>query len=473
MPSPVSRRIRRRDFLGISAASLSSAVLLACEKSTDAILAPFPPDDVNAARGSAGTRNPLKIPTVVSASGLTLTAAPGKANLGGSAMSNALMYNGQFPGPSIIANSGSTASIRFVNGLSQHSITHWHGMIVDHEDDGHPRQAVEPGESYEYDFLVSQRAALNWYHPHPHRHTGEQVYHGLAGAFILRDSEEAALNLPSGAYEVPLIVRDASFDSAGNLKLGGKSSGFFGTEPMVNGTRNPTLSVDKGIYRFRILNGCNARVFRFALSNNASFVLIGNDGGLLRSPASVQQITMSSGERVDVLVDFRTLASGGTVMLRCLDAGWDILEFKGTGAVISGQSIPAGTLSSITDLSGPATPTRTFSFDGMTRINSLVYEMDRIDFMVPVGTVERWRFITNGNAPHPVHIHGASFQIQSRKGGRGMLYPWEGGWKDTVLLNDKEAVEVLIRFDREGEYLIHCHQLAHEDQGMMSNFIVS
>jgi FtsP/CotA-like multicopper oxidase with cupredoxin domain len=474
MPSLSKRLIRRRDFLGIGAASLGSAWLVACERSADTILSPLTPDEPLSARGGGGTavRNPLRIPTAVSASGLTLTAAPGTTNLGGSFQSAALLYNGQFPGPSIVANSGSTATIQFVNGLAQHSITHWHGMLVDHEDDGHPVQAVPPGGNYSYEFPIAQRAALNWYHPHPHMHTGEQVYYGLAGAFIVRDQEEAALGLPGGAYEVPLIIRDASFDSAGNLKLGGKSSGFIGTDPLVNATRNPYLSVDKAIYRFRILNGSNARVLRLAFSNNASFTLIGNDGGLLTAAVSLQQITMAPGERVDVLADMRQLNANNSVMLRCLDAGWDILELRGTGAVISGQAIPAGTLSSITALTGPSTPTRRFSFDGMTRINGLIYDIDRIDFTVPRGVVERWRFVTNGNAPHPVHIHGASFQVQSRTGGRGTLYPWEGGWKDTVLLGDRETVDVLVRFDRAGMYLIHCHQLAHEDQGMMSNFVV-
>jgi FtsP/CotA-like multicopper oxidase with cupredoxin domain len=474
MPAFTDRRLRRRDFLGLGAASLGSAWLMACERATDSILSPAGPGDPLFARGggAALTRNPLRIPNTVSASGLTLTAAPGTANLGGTFESAALMYNGQFPGPSIVANSGSTASIQFVNGLTQQSITHWHGMMVDHEDDGHPLQAVNPGSSYNYEFPIAPRAALNWYHPHPHMHTGEQVYYGLAGAFIVRDSEESALQLPSGAYEVPLIIRDASFDSAGNLKLGGKSSGFIGTDPLVNATRTPYLAVDRAIYRFRILNGCNARVMRLALSNNASFTLIGNDGGLLTSSSSVQHITMAPGERTDVLVDLRSLVAGSSVMLRCLDAGWDILELRGTGAVISGQAMPSGTLSSITALAGPATPTRRFSFDGMTRINGLIYDINRTDFRVQHGVVERWRFVTNGNAPHPVHVHGASFQVQSRTGGRGMLYPWEAGWKDTVLLGDRETVDVLIRFERTGMYVIHCHQLAHEDQGMMSNFVV-
>jgi blue copper oxidase len=461
---------RRREFIGLGAASLAATWFGGCN--TDALgpTAALEPSLARVPQG--GARNALRIPSTVSSSNLTLTAAPGVADLGAGQTSAALLYNGGFPGPTIVANNGGAASMRFVNGLSQHSITHWHGMIVDHEDDGHPIQAVPPGGSYDYDFTISQRAALNWYHPHPHMHTGEQVYHGLAGAFIIRDSEESALNLPSGAYEVPLIIRDASFDSAGNLKLGGKSSGFWGTEPLVNGTRTPFLAVNKAVYRFRVLNGCNARVWQLAFADGRSFTLIGNDGGLLEAPVAISQITMAPGERADIIVNFTQLGASSSAMLRCVDAKWDVIEFRGTG-VAGGGTVPTGTLSSITQLTGSTVPDRTFSFDGMTKINGKVYDISRIDFEVPRGVVQRWRFRTNGNAPHPVHIHGAQFQVQSRTGGRGQLFPWERGWKDTVLLADFETVDVLIRFDRAGEYLIHCHQLAHEDQGMMSNFIVT
>jgi blue copper oxidase len=465
------RRFGRRDFLGLSAATVGAAWLTACERGTDVLTTDSPNPLFAKGGGGPITRNSLKIPPIVSADGTTLTAAPGLADVGGGQTSNAWMYNGQFPGPTLLANNGADVRMTFTNQLSQHSITHWHGMIVDHEDDGHPNQAVDPGESYSYDFRVAQRAALNWYHPHPHMHTGEQVFHGLAGAFILRDTEEAGLSLPSGNQEVPLVIRDATFDSAGNLKFATKSSGFIGTEPMVNGTRSPYLSVDKAMYRFRVLNGCNARVLRLGLGNGAQFTLIGNDGGLLAAPVQVSDITMAPGERADLLVNFQGLNAGATVMLRCLSAGWDLLEFRGTGAGGLGYSVPSS-LSTIPSLTGPSAPTRNFSFDGMTRINGLVYEMERVDFEVPVGTVERWRFRTNGNAPHPVHVHGASFQVKSRTGGRNTLFPWETGWKDTVLLADRETVDVLIRFDRAGLYVIHCHQLAHEDQGMMSNFRV-
>jgi FtsP/CotA-like multicopper oxidase with cupredoxin domain len=240
----------------------------------------------------------------------------------------------------------------------------------------------------------------------------------------------------------------------------------------VNGTLRPTLPVDRGVYRFRVLNGANARVFRLAFSNGAPFVVIGNDGGLLRSPATVSEILLGMAERVDVLVDLRSVAAGQSVMLQCLSARWDLLQLIGTGATGPSYSPPA-VLSTIPTLTGPSQPTRTFSFDGMSRINGLQYSMNRIDFRVPFGIVERWRFKTGGNAPHPVHVHGASFQVVSRTGGRGRLYPWETGWKDTVLLNDKETVDVLIRFDGyRGMYVMHCHQLEHESMGMMANFEV-
>jgi FtsP/CotA-like multicopper oxidase with cupredoxin domain len=300
--------------------------------------------------------------------------------------------------------------------------------------------------------------------------TGEQVCLGLAGAFIVNDAEEAALRLPSGPYEVPLIVRDAKLNRAGNLIYTSKSSGFLGDIPLVNGTRDPYHDVDAGLYRFRVLNGANARLFRLALANGSPFTVIGNDGGLLETATSVGQIEFGPGERLDLLVDFSGLSVGTKVMLRDVNAGWDLLEFRVTQAGVGG-SIPTK-LSTISALSDPVA-TREFSFDGMSRINGRVYDLNRIDFQVPFGQTELWRFTTGGNAPHPVHVHGASFQVQSRSGGRGQLFPWERGWKDTVLLEDGETVEVLICFEGyRGLYLLHCHKLEHEDMGMMANFEV-
>ncbi len=424
-----------------------------------------------AARPQPSTRNLLHVPPTYSPTGFILTERPAIVDLGGGKLSNVWAYNSLLPGPTLVASRGDYATITLNNWLSQPTITHWHGMVVDYLNDGNPRLAIPANGTYMYDFAINQRAAMNWYHPHPHMMTGEQVAMGLAGAFIVRDSEEAALGLPSLNYEVPLVVRDASFDKSGNMTYTPRNGGFEGKTPLVNGTLNPKLDVDAGHYRFRVLGGANARIFGLALSNGAPFTLIGNDGGLLAAPVQVTQIDLAPAERVDVIIDFRGLAKGSSVMLRDLRAGWDLLEFVGTG--VAGDTwTPPATLSTITPLPSPVR-TRDFSFDGMSMINGKVYDLDRIDFQVPFGDTELWRFTTAGNAPHPVHIHGTSFQVVSRTGGRGRLFPWEAGWKDTVLLEDGETVEVLIRFDAfRSLYVIHCHKLEHEDNGMMANFEV-
>jgi FtsP/CotA-like multicopper oxidase with cupredoxin domain len=374
------------------------------------------------------------------------------------------------PGPLFHARSGDAVTVPFTNMLTEPTTVHWHGLVVPTAVDGQPHDPVAPGASFTYAFTLEQRAALYWYHPHPHMLTSEQVAYGLAGGFVVRDAEEDALSLPSGPFEVPLVIRDANIDSSGALSYNGKASGFTGSVLLVNGTKDPYLATSPAIHRLRLLGGTNSRVFRLTLSNGAPFTLVGNDGGLLPTASTVNEIELSPGERVDALVDLRT-AGGTTVSIMDAKSGWTILEFRVSNTTPVAGTIPSGTLSSIAPLSPPLR-TRNFSFDGMTRINGKLYDLNRIDFTVPAGQVEDWVFTTNGNAPHPVHIHGASFQVVSRSGGRARLFPWEAGWKDTVLLNDGETVRVRIRFDLRGRYLIHCHKLEHEDAGMMANFVV-
>ena len=468
--------MKRRKFIasmGIGVAAVELALLGSCtteelleeDSASNLMMRGKPPKTI--------TRNLLKTPPTVAPGGLTLNAAPHVSEIGGGDTSAVWAFNGSFPGPTIRANSGDHASITFNNFLNDESIVHWHGMLVNHENDGHPIFAVSPGDSYPYDFNINQRATLNWYHPHPHGKTGEQVNMGLAGAFIINDTEEAALNLPSGNFEVPLIIRDVSFNKRGDIEYKPRNGGFVGKTFLVNGTKNPYIDVQRAVYRFRVLNGSNARIYNLSLSNGDDFTLIGNDGGLLGNSHSISNIMTSPGERLDILVDFREVAPG-TVMLHDETSGWDLLEFKVADSEPIDYNIPT-TLSTITPLSNPVRE-REFSFDGMSKINRKLYSMNRIDWEVPFNKTELLRLTTNGNAPHPVHIHGAYYQVISRTGGRGEVFPWEHGWKDTVLLEDNETVEILIRFDSPevigGTYLMHCHKLEHEDMGMMANFKV-
>ena len=196
----------RRDLFRLSAAA---GVAVTFGGPVTAALAAPPTAGGGAATGLV---NPLHIPSVLTATGAnTLTAARTKINLGGKDGS-ALTYNGQFPGPTFVARTGDTASITVTNTLTEETTVHWHGLVVPTAVDGQPHDAFGVNQSFQYDLPIIQRAGLSFYHPHPHLATAKQVALGLQGAFVIRDAEEDALHLPSGGYEVPLVIRDANLD---------------------------------------------------------------------------------------------------------------------------------------------------------------------------------------------------------------------------------------------------------------------
>jgi FtsP/CotA-like multicopper oxidase with cupredoxin domain len=417
-------------------------------------------------------RPSLRIPRTLDAGDALLTAGAAELDLGSHA-SRGWGYNGTLPGPTLCVRVGARARIGVLNQLSEDTTVHWHGMVVPTPMDGHPTDAVPPGTGYSYEYPIVQRAAMNWYHPHPHGRTGRQVWRGLAGALIVEDPV-AERGLPSGDREIPLLLRDGLLDGTGQLEYRRRDSGMVGDFPLVNGVPYPRVTLVPAIHRFRVLNAANARVFRLAMSNGSRFTLIGNDGGLLEQPLELDRIELGPAERVDILLDLSDHPSGAELSLRCNRAGWDLLEMHVAGEPDRETVIPSA-FSPIPRLSvGAGTRRRAFRFEGHRRINGREYRMDRIDFRVPLGETEIWEFESAGGAPHPVHVHGAHFQVISRSGGRGRVFPWEQGWKDTVLVEDRERVEIAIRFDSyTGVYLLHCHKLEHEDAGMMLNFEVT
>ena len=441
--------------------------------------------------GGPGARSPLARAPELQASGAVLAAAAGSAVIAEGEAAAAWLYNGVLPGPTLRARRGETATIRLRNRLADPTIVHWHGLVVPAHADGHPRNAIGPGADYDYEFPIVQRAGTFWYHPHAHHRTAEQVHRGLAGFFIVTDDEEEALGLPSGAEEVLVMLQDryADLSAAYVYAPDGADSmdGMLRGTPYGNGTRLPTLAVAGRRYRFRILNASHARVYRLALDTGAPLTLIGSDGGLLPAPASVGAVDLGVGERVDFLVDLRDVPAGRRLMLKSLPFSvpgsggqWpqgmemDLLELvRVGGAGAPAPSLPS-VLSTVPPLGAPAAE-RTFEFQstadaGMHRINGLSFDMERVDVEVPLGQVERWSFRNDSTLPHPVHLHGTHFQVAARRGGRGLVLPWEAGWKDTVLVMPEETVDVLVRFDAyQGLFLLHCHNLQHEDMGMMLN----
>lgn len=402
-------------------------------------------------------------------------------------------------GPTIRINQGNNVNFQLLNHLSEPTNIHWHGLEIPVNMDGHPSNVIDPAGIYNYSYSVTQRASLSWYHPHPDGATASQVFKGLAGMFLINDPEESALNLPSGTNELLLVIQDKRITTSEigyNPTTMDIMSGYMGDVILVNGNISPLKEISSGFYRLRILNGSNSRIYNLALSNNADFVIIGNDGGLLKSPSKVNNILLSPGERLDILINFGGLPIGTEIFLQSNlfdGAGstqgkqeFKILKFKITKSIIGTFSIPVN-LSNINSISvSSAIKERTFAItsmqmqsgmsqNGIHKINNKVYDRNRIDEYVKSNTTEIWVFDnTQGNEPHPLHIHGVHFQILERTGGRNQVIASESGWKDTVLVMPGEIVKVIIPFPNlRGTFVFHCHNLEHEDNGMMLQFQIS
>ncbi len=422
-----------------------------------------------------------------------------------------LGYDGIFPGPTIESRRGRRTVIRHRNTLPVPTSVHLHGGHTPPDSDGFPIDLVFPegadpaafhsmggdvaSGSREYTYPMDQRASTLWYHDHRMDFTGAQVYRGLAGFHLVRDDEEDALPLPRGDREIPLMIADRSFAEDGTLAYPGLDpamhhqagvkeewmEGVLGDVMLVNGAPWPELEVDAVRYRFRILNASNARRLRLRLdpapSGGNGFVQIGSDGGLLARPVRHQELDLAPAERFDVVVDFSRYRPGTVVTMRNqLGAGSTgrVMRFRVGNRASDDTAVP-DRLATVEPLRpGRDAVHRTWKFtrgkvhgDAGWLINGRAFDPKRADATPRLGEVEVWRFASDLH--HPVHVHLSPFQVLSRGGhdpGR-----FDGGWKDTVDLRPAEYVDVAVRFtDYRGRYLIHCHNLEHEDMAMMAAF---
>ena len=462
------------------------------------------------------------------------------------------------------------------NGLEEASIIHWHGLIVDSNNDGHPHYAVKGGDTYEYQFTVRNRGGTYWYHPHPHYLTGKQVYLGLGGVFIVEDDDEIALqkalDLKLGETDIPLVLHDRRINAQGELVFAPtdeeKADGFLGSQVLVNWTPKPYLEAATRLYRFRILNASNARVYKLAFMNGKTpleFQVIANDGGLLQSAQGAKEVFVSPAERVEILLDLRNAEVGDAITLASVpfdpmeheggppgaekkeekkNAGkdekknekaahtmhggatkapekkdatdnkdgkaakdtkdvkteekpsipeigvaMDIMRIHVTSKVAYERTVPAK-LSTVTPIPANCGTSRTINLDHekmVWRINGQTYTHEATPITVKQGATEVWE-IKNAAAsmPHPFHIHGFQYQVLERRGSPQQqkklavnpqgLAATDLGWKDTVLVWPGESVCIAIDFSHpfggDQVYMIHCHNLEHEDQGMMLNLKV-
>ncbi|MFO7915371.1 MAG: multicopper oxidase family protein [Candidatus Krumholzibacteriales bacterium] len=437
--------------------------------------------------------------------------------------------NDTYLGPIIHVKQGQKIRVRFKNQLPRESIIHWHGLHISPEMDGHPRYAIDEGEQYVYEFQVNNRRGTYWFHPHPHQITGPQVYYGLAGMFLV---EEDNPELPSGEFDRALILQDRTFDSDNQLVYLGNNRmarmrGFLGNRMFVNGKADRQTEVKKTAYRFRILNGSNSRIYKLAWNDGSDIIAIGTGGGLLEEPAEKPYIMLAPGERIDIWKDFSSYQTDDDVLLKSLS--FDPGTTMGMGGMMGDRGQSARRVENgaemelftckVTDKEGPQKqlpaslskiekintkdavnaedPRRFhFAFERMEWvINGKTFEMNEVAGWetVKLNTTEIWEFINGGEGggmgrmgnmmqmPHPVHIHGLQFQIIGRDVSEVDAVAWQTvkdgfvdeGWQDTYLLMPGMKVRIIMRFeDYTGKYIYHCHNLEHEDMGMMRNYEV-
>ena len=400
-------------------------------------------------------------------------------------------YNGQFPGPTIRAQRGRETVVRQVNNLQESMVVHLHGGHTPRKSDGLPFDLIGPGAFQNYQYPNNQQAATLWYHDHAIDTTGRHVYMGLAGFYLISDDKEAALGLPSGDNDVALMIQDRLFNSDASFHYSLTEAtvlrGVVGDTLLVNGAVQPYFEVPRRRVRFRILNGSNARIYRFALSTGEPLVQIGSDGGLLAAPVSRQSITVSPGERIEVVIDFANYALGASLVLKNQETTFtpviaDIMRFDVVRDEPDETTLPATLNQSLspTRKLGAAIPSvhRYFTLEPGTvngrtvwTINGQLYDPQRVDVKPRLNTTESWTFQNNSGQPHPMHVHNIHWRILDVNGAPPAA--GDDGWKDTFLVPARGAVTVVGTFiDYHGLYVTHCHNLEHEDHAMMFNFEV-
>ena len=406
-------------------------------------------------------------------------------------------------GPTIHARAGQRVNINLFNQIGEPSITHWHGMDVPANMDGHPAFAIPHGAMYAYSFPVLNRAGTYWYHPHTDMMTASQVQMGLAGFLLVHDAEEAALDLPTGAYDVPLCIQDRTFDADNQLVYNpDMMTGFFGATICVNGQPNYVHPTASRVHRLRLLNGSSSRIYKLAFADGTPMVVIGSDGGLLSKPEHRPYVTLAPGERAEVWADFRGRPAGTQVALRSLPftgagadqgAAFEVMRFRIDQAVAEHRTLPAR-LSTIVpyrlrDAVNARHP-KTYAIAEEMRPEGMVFTLNGGTFSMldaapnEVARCDTLEVIRVSNTDgmmglaHPIHFHGRQFQIVGREVMPEARAAWhtvkdgflDSGWKDTFLVMPGETVTILVRHGSyPGLFNYHCHNLEHEDMGMMRN----
>jgi spore coat protein A len=416
-------------------------------------------------------------------------------------------------------------------------MTHLHGAFVAGDSDGNPAitpYGFGPGDTQSVDYPNEQPATLLWFHDHGLGATRLNVFAGLAGAYLLRDQYDTGLEpnpigIPGGAYEIPLVIQDRQFNSDGRFFYPTSDiegaiwiGEYFGDVMLVNGKVWPYLNVEPRMYRFRILNGCNARILNLDLSGS-DFWQIGAEGGLWDIPVRTRRLVLAPAERADVLVDFSRFAGETLVLMNHRPPRPvsnpapqlpQVMQIR-VGTTVSHPgptSIPSSLPGRAANLGSPvATRYITLNEIDPEEVEWFL-NLNAVHFEAPitetprVGTIEDWVYINMTGDTHPMHIHLVTFQVIGRTPFDAEAYeeayggpngvpggidpspfatgpmeppdPTERGFKDTVKANPGYFTRIRAKFDlptgvtAPQSYVHHCHIVEHEDNDMMRPFTV-
>ena len=448
--------------------------------------------------------NTLYIPDTLSGTNFDLTAKDTFKQMITGNQTVTAGINGNWWGPTLIFKKGDVVHMTVHNQLQDTTTIHWHGMHLPAIMDGGPHQTIPPFTTWSPYWQVTNNAGLYWYHPHLDMQALHQITSGLGGLIIVRDSIEGSLQLPRtySVDDIPLVLTDRRFDGSNQLV-----DAPYGDSMMVNGTLRAQYNIPAQVVRLRILNAATERSYNIGFSDNRTFYIITTDGGLVNTPVPVTRLLLSVGERIEILVNCSGQL-GTSFDLRAYNANmpngtpgdepinfaapfgnalgaidFNILHFNVTAQTSSPiTAIPTAlnTNSFYSASSSQLTRTVTISDSLITppaptfMINRRFFNMNYIDYTVPLDHTEIWQIVSTSTFSHPFHIHDVQFYILTRN---GVAPPAsQQGWKDVTLIRGGETVTFIAKFsdfsDSLHPYMFHCHIAGHEDLGMMGQFVV-
>ena len=439
-------------------------------------------------------------------------------------------YDGTSPGPTFETRSGHPLMVEWVNDLPPkhllpvdhtlhgaerdkpdvRTVVHVHGAKVPSVSDGDPERWFTRGQSRVCYYPNHQDAAPLFYHDHAMAITRLNTVAGLFGMFFVRDAAEEALGLPSGKYEIPIMIYDRLFRPDGQLDypVSGNpdapwTSEFYGNALLLNGKLFPFLEVEARAYRFRVFNTSNSGFYALSLGTDDGslvpgqepFHMIGSDQGLLATPISMKSLELTPAERADLIVDFSSYA-GKNLYLKHGPA--PIMQIRvGSQAAPNIAAVPAKLRTIRRTPESEAVKTRILTIDHqrdergratLMLLNGMHYDMPITEKPV-LNSTEIWSLVNLTDDTHPIHLHLVRFQILDRRRfdfeawqSTGKLVftgppvppaPHEMGWKDVVRADVLMVTRIIVRFEGyTGRYMWHCHVLEHEDNEMMRPYEV-